>query len=93
LCMFAIVSCVFASVSYACSKYFICLQTKVANVASECFKNRSGVAHIAMRVRSGGRTSSPCAWSDVKGDIRVALAPHGRAKRRRGGAMLARAWP
>jgi hypothetical protein len=32
------------SVSYACFKCFICLQTYVASVASGCFKSRSGVA-------------------------------------------------
>ena len=35
---------VFASVSDACFKCFICLQTYVASVASGCFKSRSGVA-------------------------------------------------
>jgi hypothetical protein len=46
----------FASVSEVC---FICLQTYVTSVASGCFKSRSGVAHVAMHVRSGGDTSSP----------------------------------
>jgi hypothetical protein len=31
---------VFASVSYACFKCFICLQTYVVNVTSRCFKSR-----------------------------------------------------
>ena len=35
---------VFASVSDACFKCFICLQTYAASVASECFKSRSCVA-------------------------------------------------
>jgi hypothetical protein len=46
----------FASVSEAC---FICLQTYVASVASEYFKSRSGVVHVAMHVRSEGDASSP----------------------------------
>jgi hypothetical protein len=57
--MFATFSSVFmcfASVSEAC---FICLQTYVASVTSGCFKSRSGVAHVAMHVRSGGDASSP----------------------------------
>ena len=37
---------VFASVSDACFKCFICLQTYVASVASGCFKSRS-VLHLA----------------------------------------------
>jgi hypothetical protein len=44
----------FASVSYACFKYFICLLLYVATVASECFKSRSSVAH-GMRVVNGWR--------------------------------------
>jgi hypothetical protein len=49
----------FANVSYICFKCFICLQTYVASVASICFKNRSGGAHVAMCVRSGRGASSP----------------------------------
>ena len=37
-------SCVFASFSDACFKYFIWLQTYVASVACKCFKSRSSVA-------------------------------------------------
>ena len=37
-------SCIFASVSYACFKCFICLQIYIASVASGCFKSRSDVA-------------------------------------------------
>jgi hypothetical protein len=49
----------FASVSDACFKYFICLQTYVISVASRCFKYRSGVTH-GMHVKSGkGRQRSP----------------------------------
>jgi hypothetical protein len=33
--------CFFASVSDACFKHFICLQTYVASVVSECFKSKS----------------------------------------------------
>ena len=39
---------VFASVSNACFKCFIFLQTYVACVASECLKSRSIIAHVAM---------------------------------------------
>jgi hypothetical protein len=42
--VFKCFSCVLASVSDAYFKYFICLQTYVANVASACFKSRLGVA-------------------------------------------------
>jgi hypothetical protein len=45
---FQVFSGVFSNVSDACLKYFICLQTYVASVASRCFKSRSGVAHIAV---------------------------------------------
>jgi hypothetical protein len=38
----------FTSVSEACFKYFICLQTYVASITSGCFKSRSGLAHVAM---------------------------------------------
>jgi hypothetical protein len=34
---------VFASISYAYFKRFICLHMYVANISSECFKNISGV--------------------------------------------------
>jgi hypothetical protein len=37
-----------ASVSDLCFKCFICLQTYIVNVLSQCFKSRSGVAHVAM---------------------------------------------
>jgi hypothetical protein len=40
-------------------KCFICFQTYVVNVASRCFKSRSGVVHVAMRVRSEGDASGP----------------------------------
>jgi hypothetical protein len=40
---FQVFSGVFASISYAYFKRFICLHIYVANILSECFKNRSGV--------------------------------------------------
>jgi hypothetical protein len=46
--VFSSVLSVFASVSYACFKCFICLQTHVANVSPGCFKSRSSVVHVAM---------------------------------------------
>ena len=61
--VFKCFSCIFASVSYACFKCFICLQIYIASVASGCFKSRSGVAHVAMCMRSEGVASGPHAWS------------------------------
>jgi hypothetical protein len=52
--MFAMIFKCFSSVSEACFKCFICLQTHVESVASESFKNKSGDAHVAIRMRSGG---------------------------------------
>jgi hypothetical protein len=46
--VFKCFSDVFASVSNACFKCFICLQMYVASVAFEYFKSRLSVAHIAM---------------------------------------------
>jgi hypothetical protein len=45
----------FASVSDACFKRFICLQTYVANALSGCFKSILGVAHIAMALVASGQ--------------------------------------
>jgi hypothetical protein len=45
---FQVLSGIFASVSDACFKCFICLQMYDASVASGCFKSILGVAHIAM---------------------------------------------
>ena len=42
----------FSSVSDACFKCFICLQTYVASIAPGCFKSRSDVAH-EIRVKRG----------------------------------------
>ena len=67
-------SCVFASVSEACFKYFICLQTYVASVASRCLESRSGVAHVVIRVRSGGDASGPHAQCGGAGDAGPAWA-------------------
>ena len=39
---------IFASVSDACFKCFIYLQTYIASVLSRCFKTRLSVAHVAM---------------------------------------------
>ena len=38
----------FSSVIEECFKYFICLQTNVAIIASRCFKNRSEVAGLQL---------------------------------------------
>jgi hypothetical protein len=46
--VFECLSGVFISVSNACFKCFICLQTYVSNAASGCLKSRSGcLAHVA----------------------------------------------
>jgi hypothetical protein len=58
---------VFASVLEVCFRCFICLQTYVARVASECFKNRWDVAYVAIRVRSGDDVSGPHTWSGGAG--------------------------
>jgi hypothetical protein len=50
----------------------------VANILSGCCKSRSGVAHVAIPVRSGGDASSLRAWS------RGMATFGGRVKRRRG---------
>jgi hypothetical protein len=42
----------FSSVSEAYFKYFICLQTYIASVASRCFKSRSGIAHVVEGMRA-----------------------------------------
>jgi hypothetical protein len=62
----------------------------IAIVSSRCCKNRLRVGHVAMRVRSGGGASGPCARSGDAGVVRAARTPHGRAKcRLRVGAC----WP
>jgi hypothetical protein len=45
---FQVFSCVFASVSDVSLKCFIYHQTHGANVLSECFKSKWGVAHVAI---------------------------------------------
>ena len=45
---FQVFSGVFASVSDACFKCFICLQMYVANVLFGSFRSRSSVAHVAV---------------------------------------------
>jgi hypothetical protein len=44
---------VFFQVFHAYFKYFICLQMYVVNISSECFKIRSGVAHVVMAPVAG----------------------------------------
>jgi hypothetical protein len=43
---FQVFSCVFSSVSEACFKCFICLQTYVTTVVFGCFKSKPGVASL-----------------------------------------------
>jgi hypothetical protein len=62
--MFAMVSSVFLSISKACFKCFIYLQTYVVSIISGCFKSRSDVAH-GMRMGSGRGTSGPMSRAPV----------------------------
>jgi hypothetical protein len=92
--MLAVVSSVFhvfARISYACLKCFIYVQTYVASIGSRCFKTGSGVAHVAMRVRSGGDASGPRAWF---GSARPgSAAPLGHVKPGHvGEGVLVQAW-
>jgi hypothetical protein len=65
------------SVLDICFKCFICLQTYVASIASECFKSRSSVAHL-MRVESGkGRQRSPLGRGPLDGRMK---SRHGRGR-------------
>jgi hypothetical protein len=65
--VFQVFSGIFTSVADTCFKGFICLHTYVANISSECFKSRSGVAHVAMMPVTGrqrpaaGLRLLPCA--------------------------------
>jgi hypothetical protein len=66
--MFAMATHVFSSfflLFCKCFRYtlqaFQLFRTHVANVSSECYKSRLGVAHVAMRVRNGGGASGACA--------------------------------
>jgi hypothetical protein len=74
--MFAIATHVFSSFFSGILQVF---QTYVTSVLSRCCKSRSGVAHITIRVRSGGG-ASPYAWSGGTGVVRTARAPRGCAK-------------
>jgi hypothetical protein len=65
---------------------FHLFQTYVASVSSGCCKSRSGVAHVAMRVRYGGGASGPRMRSGGACDVRKAWAMRGRAK------IQARTW-
>jgi hypothetical protein len=75
----------FVSVLDICFKCFICLQTYVASIASECFKSRSSVAHL-MRVKSGkGRQRSPLGRGPLDGRMK---SRHGRGCRRAPGKRI-----
>jgi hypothetical protein len=49
----------------------------VASVVSRCLKNILGVAHVTLRMRSGGDVSGPPVWSSGVGDVRTARARMG----------------
>jgi hypothetical protein len=66
-----------ASVLNVYCKCFSLFRTYVIGVSSECCKSRSGIAQVAMRVRSGGGTSGPFVRSSGAG-------PCGRTKCRLG---------
>jgi hypothetical protein len=46
---------------------FQLFRTYVASVSSRCYKSRSDVTHVTIRVRSGDGTSGPCARSGGAG--------------------------
>jgi hypothetical protein len=85
--MFAMATHVFSSFFVFCKclrrmlQVFQLFQTYVVSVLSGCCKNRSDVA---MRVRSGGGVSGPCARSGCAGIVQVAWASRGRTKCRLG---------
>ena len=54
----------------------------IVSVSSGCCKNRSGVAPVAMRVKSGGGESCPRTRFGSAGDVRKAWSPHGCVRRR-----------
>jgi hypothetical protein len=64
---------------------FHLFRTYVASVSSICCKSRSGVAHVANALRSGGGLSGPCARS---GGVGYTWA---RETQPRGGDVLAQA--
>jgi len=61
--IFKYFSGVFASVSDACFKCFICFQTYVAIVAYGCFKTRSGVTFYYLTSTSGVGSEGKRRWS------------------------------
>jgi hypothetical protein len=78
---------VFASVSDACFKYFIYLQTYVASVASACFKSRPDVvspssfsATLPQCLLLLVPTRCPLSLFSMLVMFRAARAPRGRAK-------------
>jgi hypothetical protein len=50
---------------------FYLFWTYAASVSSGCCKCKSGVAHVAMRVRSEGGASGPRVRSGGAGDVRT----------------------
>jgi hypothetical protein len=78
----------FAMATYVFSSFFWCFanvfrrilqmfqlfRMYIASTSSECYKNRSGVAHVAIRMRRRGGASGLRAWSGDAGDVWVVLA-------------------
>jgi hypothetical protein len=67
---------------------FQLFRTYVTSVSSGYCKSRSGVAHVAMRVRSEGGASDPCAPSGGTGDVRLVQACVGARNAGLGGGVL-----
>jgi hypothetical protein len=92
----------FTNVSDACFKFFICLLLYVASIASGYFKSRSGYCTWDARGKRKRRerslhehtTRAPVCTRETQawvGEVRVARALHGCAKRRRGNRLQPRA--
>jgi hypothetical protein len=64
----------FASVFRRTLQMFQLFRMYVASTSSGCYKSRSGVAHVVIRMRSGGGASGPRAWSGNASDVWVAPA-------------------
>ena len=101
LCMFyngfQVFLCVFASVSDACFKYFICLRMYVASVAPRCCKSRSGVASPSslsavspqcfVLLPAPAGHPLPLPFFSIPVTFGMARAPCGRAKRHERSSM------
>ena len=90
-------SCVFASISDACFKCFICLQMYVASVASGYFKSRSDVASRSLLALDCLASVSPpslnAGWaSDLEAQGGVDPSPYSRCWHRGMGWQRGEGW-